>query len=97
MLDEEVWQGWLDHPATKALRAFAQLKRKDLLDAWVSGGFTGPTLEETVIRNVAATGAASVYQEFQELSYQHIIGELANEGDAEERIGAEAARAGSLD
>lgn len=54
---------WKDHPVTRDFFKYLTSKKQELMDTWATGGLTGPSIEETVIRNAAAQGATSMIEE----------------------------------
>lgn len=52
---------------------------KERLDSrkemWASGYFAGPSFEELAIRNSAAQGACSAYQDILNIDYQSLNGD----------------------
>jgi hypothetical protein len=59
---EEV-RGWLSLPAGKYYKAQLIEKLEDLKDGWVSGQYTGNSIEETVQLNSEALGKAGAIAE----------------------------------
>ena len=59
----EEFHQWLEHPVTEQLFRYLEKKRDELKEAWATGAFAAPTIEEMAIRNAAAQGAASVLEE----------------------------------
>ncbi len=76
MIKQEDWESWQEHPVTKAVFAWIEEKRESLKEQWAQGGLTGPSIEETTIRNVAATGAASAYDDVLDLELDQLNGDL---------------------
>lgn len=60
---EEEFKEWREHPVTVQFLKYLSGKREELKENWATGGFTGPSLEETAIRNAGAVGAVSVLDE----------------------------------
>lgn len=57
-LTKEEFEGWLAHPATKALRARLSAERETRRQQWEGGAFTHyeGDITATVLRNVHETG-----------------------------------------
>ena len=72
------WAGWLTHPATKALRQWANLWRKELKSAWEMGNFTFPSIEQTALKNAEAIGMINVLAALEEISLEQLV-EVDNE------------------
>lgn len=71
-MTQEDFDSWMDHPVTQALFHWVEGKRTDLKDMWANGAFTGPSWDETHIKNVAATGAASAYEEVLDIEFDQL-------------------------
>lgn len=71
---QEDFDAWKDHPITKDFFAWVEEQRETLKEQWAGGAFTGPSIEETTIRNSAATGAASAYDAVLELDFDQLNG-----------------------
>lgn len=78
---KEEWDEWLQHPATKHLRAWAEKERLDLMEQWASGNFSAAFTTEMAVRNAGATGACSIYEMVKDLDYNQII-----EGAVDEQV-----------
>lgn len=70
--EEQQWNEWLQNPCTKKLRAWASVRRNDLMEIWASGGFSAAFTTEMAVKNAGATGACSVFADIQELDFSHI-------------------------
>ena len=73
-LSLEQWEAWLLDPATQALQAWAKGQRNELRDMWEGAHFEAPNVHETAMRNSAAIGACSVYQEIEALNFETVTG-----------------------
>jgi hypothetical protein len=60
---EVEFREWQQHPVTIRLFQYLRDRREDLKELWAGGGLSGPTIEETVIRNAAAQGATSILED----------------------------------
>ena len=76
---KEDWENWLTHPATEAVRARARLRREELKESWSAGAFTSDTEFKTVISNISAHAACGVHEEYGEMDYEVMIGDLESE------------------
>lgn len=74
-IEKQQWIVWLDDPVTRSLREWAGGRRAELRDMWEGGHFKGLDHFESSIRDSAAQGACSVYQEIEALDYELVIGE----------------------
>ena len=50
--------------------------RRRLMEEWASGGFTGPTADETIQLSSASIGRSIVLKEILDLGYDDFIEEL---------------------
>lgn len=71
-LTKEEFSEWLDHPVTKQYQQILLSLRKDLLEQWAAGNFTGSSAEETVQLNAKALGRIHQLEELMELEYDDI-------------------------
>ena len=62
-MEREQFQAWKEHPVTQEVFRHLTNLRNSLKDQWAEGNFAAPSLDEMAIRNAAAQGAASAYQE----------------------------------
>lgn len=76
MIKAEDWDSWKEHPVTRDFFAWIESKREGLKEHWARGSFTGPSFEETQLKNVAATGATSAYEEVLEVDLEQLNGDL---------------------
>ena len=81
-LRSEDFEEWLEHPATRAVRAWATRKREALKEQWATGQFTGSFDIEMAVKNAGATGAASAYLELIELDFESLTTEI-EDGESE--------------
>lgn len=51
---------------------WASMRREKLKESWARGEFTASLNTEMVARNAAATGAASIYEELLNLTYEDL-------------------------
>lgn len=73
MPTEEEWEEWKTHPCTRRLKRWAEGAREVLKEQWASGHFTAGFDIEMAVKNSAATGACSIYEEIIELDYKLVI------------------------
>lgn len=76
--EDKAWEEWLTHPCTKALRNWADRKRKGLMEQWATGNFSASFDIEMAVKNAGATGACSVYAEVREMDLTQITTELSD-------------------
>lgn len=63
---------WRDDRVTRAFFAWVEGRREELKEQWAGGALSGPSIEETTIRNVAAVGAASAYEEMLNVVFDQL-------------------------
>ena len=73
-ISEEEFLAWKDDRVTQVVLAHFHAKREELKDEWARGGMTGPSWDETRIRNVTALGAVSVIVELLEIDFHQLEG-----------------------
>lgn len=79
MIKQDEWDAWKDDPVTQTVMNWLAAKQKELATRWSEGGFTGPSWDQTMIQNVAATGACSAFKEVRELTFDQLIGDMEDE------------------
>lgn len=86
LLSEEAFTAWLEHPATRALKAWLVKYREDEKEKWASGDFVTPDPAATAIRQAAVIGQCKLCAELLALEYEQLVEE--EESYAEhERVG----------
>lgn len=73
--DKEQFLSWKEHPVTELLMDLLRERLASRKEMWASGYFTGPSFEETCIRNSAAQGACSAYEDILNVDYQSLNGD----------------------
>lgn len=76
--EDKAWEEWLTHPCTKALRQWAERKRKGLMEQWAAGNFSDGFDVAMAVKNAGATGACSAYNEVKEMDLTQITTELSD-------------------
>lgn len=76
MIEEEEFNGWLQHPMTKEFRRILGLKRETLRQDWEGGSFTDYALEGTSLVNVGNLGTCKGYAYAESFSYEDYLTEI---------------------
>lgn len=58
--EEELFNEWLQHPTTKALRAIARRDFEQLKDDWAAGRFSAATEHERATKDANALGKCEI-------------------------------------
>lgn len=91
-LNEQEWEDWLLHPATKALNAWLFSQIEERKTAWAGGTFTDQSQYATAILNAKAIGNCEAFTLVAELNFSQLLGDL-NDG---EPVRTEASGPGSV-
>jgi len=75
-LSQEAWDGWLQHPVTKALRRTLLYWQRQKQEQWASGAFTDQQHFGTAILNAKAIGNCEAWNQVIELDFDKLIGEI---------------------
>lgn len=86
LLSEEAFKDWLEHPATRALKAWLVKRREDEKERWASGDFVTPDPTATAIRQAAVIGQCKLCAELLALEYEQLVDEEESNGEYE-RVG----------
>lgn len=86
LLSEEAFTAWLEHPATRALKAWLVKYREDEKEKWASGDFVTPDPAATAIRQAAVIGQCKLCAELLALEYEQLVEEEESNGE-HERVG----------
>ena len=81
LLSEEAFTAWLEHPATRALKAWLVKRREDEKERWASGDFVAPDPTATAIRQAAVIGQCKLCAELLALEYEQLIEEEESNGE----------------
>ena len=93
MIDEKLFNEWLEHPVTKAVRDLLQAKREELRQQWEGGSFSDYSVETTVLVNVGNLGTCKGYAFVAELDFQTYSDEVDDEPKSERPEAAGSSRA----
>lgn len=69
MMSEEEFLEWLDHPGTRAFKAFLEQWRLGLMEQWEDRKFQGSTAHESVVANAEALGELGAINLIRQLDY----------------------------
>jgi hypothetical protein len=73
--DKDQFLSWKDHPVTELLMDLLKARKENLKEMWAGGDLSGPSFQEMAIRNSAAVGACSAYNDILNIDYQSLNGD----------------------
>lgn len=79
-VSQEMWDGWLLHPATQALQKLLLRRQEELKEQWAAGHFTDMGQFGTAILNAKAIGKCEAYERIGQLE----LAELNEEQEDDE-------------
>lgn len=71
-LREVDFEAWKSDPVTVRFFEWVDSKMAGLTKRWAHGELTGPNWDQTMIQNVAATGAHSAYEEVSQVEFDDL-------------------------
>jgi len=66
-VSQELWDSWLLHPVTQALRKLLHRRQEELKEQWAAGQFTDMGQFGTAILNAKAIGNCEAYERVEQL------------------------------
>lgn len=66
---------WKQDPVTQRFFEYLKEKRMVLMDSWANGQFTAAFETEMIVKNAAATGACSAYQDMIDIEADQLYGD----------------------
>ena len=66
-VSQELWDSWLLHPVTQALRKLLHRRQEELKEQWAAGQFTDQGQYATAILNAKAIGNCEAYERIERL------------------------------
>lgn len=77
LLTNEVFNDWLEHPVTQALRKqILPAKRQELHLRWENGDYTAESKDGTMQLNAKALAESATLRWMQEMDFETFIGEI---------------------
>lgn len=95
MIDEALFNEWLQHPVTEEVRRLFGQLRQEQKDSWEAGRFTSERIETTALLQANAIGKCEAYAAMHEMDYNWYKSEV--ESGSDEQIGPAPVRSGGLD
>ena len=72
MVDDRLFQEWLDHPVTKRLSKLLNVWREEAKEQWAAGAFTDQSHFATAILNAKAVGKCEMISRIQDISFNDV-------------------------
>ena len=78
-VSQELWDSWLLHPVTQALRKLLHRRQEELKEQWAAGQFTDQGQYATAILNAKAIGNCEAYEKIEVLDLETLLEDLSDE------------------
>lgn len=79
-MTKEDFDEWTNNPLTKEYHQFLSDYRSHLMEMWVEGKFSAPTMEASVMKNLEAMAKAQCYKDLVDLEFDD-ISKFYNQGE----------------